>query len=296
MNYRIISELGSQKIRKFSKVFHVQRTSDSMEFILKIVEKNQETNLQQQKIIQESNFHFDNTFFQKNLDFWEDDEKMYLLKEYLPAMTLPEWWNLKDAKSKLEKLRVFINGIKPIFDFLSLQQIAHNDIKPSNFLVQQKDSDSQFYLIDFGLAFYYPSSDDDEVLFALGYSSPELVLSKKSVVNHASDIFSLGILLYHLWTQKIPLSHPNPTIFTNLQITHPIQNNDSIPKQIFEIISRMCVKHSFRLPPNQLSDSEVIQDLIKARNERYQSVDQVINDLDNVKLSNPWRIFNRNLF
>jgi hypothetical protein len=49
-DFSIVKELGNQVNRKFSKVFLVQRESDNQLFVLKIVEKNNYTILQQKKL------------------------------------------------------------------------------------------------------------------------------------------------------------------------------------------------------------------------------------------------------
>jgi serine/threonine protein kinase len=286
-NFEIIQKLGNQDTRKFSSVFLVNRKLDDKRFVLKCVEKNEKTIIQQEKIRQEAKFQFDRSFFQKTIDFWEDTNGIYLLKEYTEGETVVEWWK-KQKEKKIDRLTVLLNGLTPAFSFLKENNLAHNDIKPSNILVTNRNGAPEFVLLDFGLAFYYPELDNQEVLFALGYSSPELVLSKKSTVNHSSDLFSLGIVLYQLWTGKLPLTHPNPTVFTNLQITYPLINAGNVPEKLFQIISKMCFKHQFRLPPNQLSEQEVICSLIDAQKNRYLSIEDIILDLQQVEIKSRW--------
>ncbi len=287
-NYSIIQELGNQKQRKFSKVYHVRRNHDQHEFVLKIVSKESGNELQQSKIKQESQINIEGSNFQKNIDFWQDEKFIYLLKEYIPAVTLDTWWDIQKPKNQLDQLKILITNFQPIFDNLLIHQIAHNDIKPSNILVREQNGKIHFVLIDFGLAFPFPAKNDDEVLFALGYSAPELILSKKAIVNHASDIFSLGILIYKLLSGKLPLSHPNPSIFTNLQITHPLLNDGNINKSIFSLIEKMCAKHSFRLPPNQLSNTEVEECLKSARNKRFQCLNELAEEVMKLKAPKKW--------
>jgi serine/threonine protein kinase len=192
---------------------------------------------------------------------------------------------------KLDKLKLFISLCVPIFQELKNKNIVHNDIKPSNFIVNQENSEIQLTLIDFGLAHSFPAENDGEVLFSLGFSSPEVILSKKSLTNHSSDLFSLGICMYNLYSGKLPLSHPNPSIFTNLQITHPLLNDADIPKKLFELISKICVKHSFRLPPNKLTEEEVNQSLISAQNKRIRSIEEIEKELNEINEQKFWRFF-----
>ncbi len=285
-NFNIIEELGGQKNRKFSSIFLVQRKSDQEKYVLKCVEKKAHTILQQEKLRLESQFQGNEPFLQKTIDCWEDSQSIYLLKEYFVGEPLDSWWN-KQNTPKLERIKFLIAGLTPAFNYLKENKIAHNDIKPSNILATSRNGKTEFILIDFGLAFYFPKTDNQQVLFALGYSSPELILSKKSIVNHSSDIFSLGIVFFQLWSGKIPLTHPNPTVFTNLQITHPLTNSDSIPDKLFQIIAEMCVKHQFRLPPNQLPENEVKHALINAQNQRYHSINEIIDEINKIELV-PW--------
>jgi len=287
-NFEILQKLGNQNTRKFASVFLVQRKSDQEKYVLKCVEKKAHTILQQEKLRLESQFQGKEPFLQKTIDCWEDSQSIYLLKEYIVGEPLDSWWN-KQNTPKLERIKFLIAGLAPVFNYLKENKIAHNDIKPSNILVTNRNGKTEFILIDFGLAFYFPKADNQEVLFALGYSSPELILSKKSIVNHSSDLFSLGIVLYQLWTGKLPLSHPNPTVFTNLQITHPLINAGNVPDKLFQLISKMCVKHQFRLPPNQLPEDEVINALIKAQNQRYHSINEIIDDIDKIELVPCWK-------
>jgi serine/threonine protein kinase len=287
-NFTIIQELGNQKTRKFSKVQLVRFEAHSTPYVLKQVEKSESTVLQQKKLIQESNFNFTSPFFQKNIDFWEDENSIYLLKEFKAGDTLDIWWKKNKKIKNLEKLKLFINNCVPIFSELKNRQIAHNDIKPSNFLVHEENSETHLNLIDFGLAHNIPSENDGEVLFSLGFSAPEVILSQKSLVNHSSDLFSLGICMYNLYSGKLPLNHPNPSIFTNLQITHPLMNDVGLPKKLFELISKICVKHSFRLPPNQLSDIEVYQSLLVARNKRMQTIDEINTEMNLITEKKFW--------
>jgi serine/threonine protein kinase len=80
--------------------------------------------------------------------------------------------------------------------------IVHRDIKPANLLL---DPRGQVWVTDFGLA--QMSGDagltmTGELLGTLRYASPEQALGKKGLVDHRSDIYSLGATLYELLTLR----------------------------------------------------------------------------------------------
>ena len=78
--------------------------------------------------------------------------------------------------------------------------VLHRDIKPGNLML---DADAQLHVTDFGLA----RIDTDagmtmtgDILGTLRYMSPEQAMAKRVVVDHRSDIYSLGATLYELLT------------------------------------------------------------------------------------------------
>jgi serine/threonine protein kinase len=80
--------------------------------------------------------------------------------------------------------------------------IVHRDIKPANLLI---DLGGQLWVTDFGLAQVTGDvglTATGEVLGTLRYASPEQVLARRGVVDHRSDIYSLGATLYELLTLR----------------------------------------------------------------------------------------------
>ena len=80
--------------------------------------------------------------------------------------------------------------------------VIHRDIKPGNLML---DANSQLYVTDFGLARIESDAGmtmTGDLIGTLRYMSPEQALAKRVVIDHRSDIYSLGMTLYELLTLR----------------------------------------------------------------------------------------------
>ena len=82
--------------------------------------------------------------------------------------------------------------------------VVHRDVKPSNLLL---DASGAIKVVDFGLA----RDASEESLSRSGdmagtpyYMSPEQVRARRHLVDHRTDVYSLGVVLYELLTLKRP--------------------------------------------------------------------------------------------
>ncbi len=144
--------------------------------------------------------------------------------------------------------------------------VTHRDIKPSNILI---DSHGRAKIVDFGLASVVGTDQltkTGSTLGTVGYMSPEQVQGKN--VDHRSDLFSLGVVLYELITQQNPFKRDSEA--ATLKAV-----SDDLPEPIARFKSGL---------PDGLQ-AIIDKALEKDVKTRYQHADGMLSDLTRVKRS-----------
>ena len=106
-----------------------------------------------------------------------------------------------------KKVEVIIQVCKAL-SFAHKNGITHRDIKPANILI---NAEGDALVSDFGIAQLFDKSEggqqltsDGTVMGTVAYMSPEQKVNSKNVTS-ASDIYSLGVVMYELFTGTPPL-------------------------------------------------------------------------------------------
>jgi len=279
--YKIVKELGGPKNRKFGKTYLAVDIISQRKVVLKQFISNKNNNPLFQHVQLESTFSFEEPGLPKVIDYSIKENISSLILAYKEGIPIDQYWSKIKRKNRVVFLTEFIHQLIPLFNCLKSQQIVHCDIKPGNIIIEEKKNGFKVHLIDFGMATRKNTRRD--VLFPLGYAAPELILNHLSIIDHRTDQFSLGVLIWKLYTGEIPLSHKNPSIFTNLQITHPLPEHSKIPRKIYPILLKMTKKHSFSIPPNRLKKEEVLESLIQGMNKRYTCLNEIKEDFKKIK-------------
>jgi serine/threonine protein kinase/tetratricopeptide (TPR) repeat protein len=124
----------------------------------------------------------------------------FFAMEHVEGRSLKEFSSGKDLSIKqiLELAIQICEGLHAAHEI----GVTHRDIKPSNILI---DTHGRVKIVDFGLASVVGKDQltkTGSTLGTIGYMSPEQVLGQE--IDHRSDLFSLGVVLYELITQRNP--------------------------------------------------------------------------------------------
>jgi serine/threonine-protein kinase len=123
-----------------------------------------------------------------------DSGQHWLTMPYVPG---------RDADTELRAGRMAppraiqtIACVAEALDFAHTQGVVHGDVKPSNFLLAEKD---RVLLADFATL---PFAENGVVLVSAAYASPEIL--RGNLIDGPTDIYSLGCSLFRLLTGKPP--------------------------------------------------------------------------------------------
>jgi len=124
--------------------------------------------------------------------------------------------------------------------------VVHRDIKPANLLV---DVRGNLWITDFGLALFHSDAGltmTGELLGTLRYMSPEQAMGKRILVDHRTDIYSLGVTLYELLTLTAVFDgHDRQELLNQIANDEPRPPralDNSIPVELETIILKAIAK------------------------------------------------------
>ncbi len=175
-------------------------------------------------------------------DYGEHAGIVYIVMRYVDAGTLKD--HMAQGRLALQQVNRIVGQIGEALDYAHHMGVIHRDVKPSNILL---DEQGDAYLGDFGLAWITATTLHFSSSGAMGtpsYVSPEQ--AKGLPVDHRSDIYSLGIMLYEMATGCVPFKAETP-LGVILKHLHepPIPPRDltpEIPKKLEHVILKAIAK------------------------------------------------------
>jgi serine/threonine-protein kinase len=174
-----------------------------------------------------------------------DFESMPGSEDYFFTMEFVEGRNIFQATKDAgwQQIVALLVEVCRALSYVHRRKLIHYDIKPSNVLVSDE---GQVKVLDFGLAAVKSIGPGEWRGGTPGYMAPEQADSE-TLVDHRSDIYSLGIMAYQLFCRQLPF---RATSMSDLLRMHRFQSLDfgepnwkTIPSWVRPIIERLCAKH-----------------------------------------------------
>ncbi|MGI8587201.1 MAG: protein kinase domain-containing protein [Chloroflexia bacterium] len=136
-------------------------------------------------------------------DVNEADGLWFLAMRYVPGESLREMM-AREGPMPLKRVLPLLRPVAAALDYAHQHGVTHRDVKPGNILVEL---DGNVVLTDFGIARAGADAHMTRVGQVMGtadYLAPEQIRGEEAT--HASDIYSLGILLYEMLTGECPFA------------------------------------------------------------------------------------------
>ncbi|UCD76846.1 MAG: serine/threonine protein kinase, partial [Phycisphaerales bacterium] len=197
-----------------------------------------------------------------------DDGRPFLVMRYVDGWPLDEYVAARTLEIG-ETLLLFAR-IGEAVNYAHQRGVIHRDLKPSNILI---DEEGEPHLLDFGLAKPRDEIDDvqrsiqtqaGEFVGTLAYAAPEQVSGDPHAVDVRSDVYSLGVILFEMLTS----AHPYPVDVRLAEIVRNITEVEPVRPS------------SMRREVDDELDTIVIKTLSKEKDRRYQSVADLLRDLE----------------
>jgi len=166
----------------------------------------------------------------------------YIAMEYVEGKNLKQLVQ-EGTDFRPEKIADIIGQVAEGLDFAHSKGIVHRDVKPANIIMTE---DGKSKITDFGIAKIQSSNltSTGQFLGTPNYMSPEQVTGNP--VDHRSDLFSLGVVLYELLTKKKPFAGDNLTAISykivHEAFTRPRDVRSEIPTGFDSVLDRALSK------------------------------------------------------
>jgi len=200
----------------------------------------------------------------EDIELFKHDDQYVLARKYIEGITLGDWMD-GHGRTLDEKIGIAVRIVKSLGEIHD-QKLIHKDLNPSNVIVN--DDTQSVYIIDFDLSSHldfksYFLGNPQKLEGTLPYISPEQTGRMNRSVDYRSDFYSLGILLYELFTDNLPFGKDDP-----LEIIHGHLSKKPAP----------LATYLPQIPP--VIDAIVQKLLNKNAEDRYQSTHCLLVDLE----------------
>ena len=181
-----------------------------------------------------------------------DKSPYFFVMEYVEGITLREYISRRKILPHSEVIE-FSLQILSALSHIHSKGIVHCDIKPDNVILMKN---GRIKLTDFGIARMpgvIPDLPPDRAVGTVYYVSPEQAEGK--VLDHRSDLYSLGIMIYQMSSGKLPFMSNDIDKVALMQSSAPPKRPRSINPEISKGLEQIILKAISKKPYMRFKDA-----------------------------------------
>jgi len=179
----------------------------------------------------------------------ETDGRVGFVMNYIEGLTLDDWLERRAGELDEKTLTTLFIDILRGVAHAHEAGVIHRDLKPSNIMITDNGSRLRAKILDFGVARFAdrePHPDErDKIVGTAAYISPEEV-ARPDQVCRASDLYSLGVMLYEAATGHLPFASREPRRLLRAhareQPRSPRRYNPDLSRALEDVIMRTLEK------------------------------------------------------
>jgi len=196
-------------------------------------------------------------------DYWSDDGGAYLVMRWIRGGSLKR--ALEEGPWAIDRAFRLMEQLSAGLSHAHKRDIVHRDIKPANILL---DESGNAYLSDFGFAKDVVAGADltahGTIIGSPAYMSPEQIRGEQ--VSPASDIYSLGMVLYELLVGEKPFGDQTQATLIYKHLNEPLPPicaiRPEIPGDVDWVIAKATSKEPDKRYPDVLAFAEELTQAI----------------------------------
>jgi len=179
------------------------------------------------------------------IDFFPHEENYAIVMDFVQGIDLQDLLESQEGPLPFDVARRVASQALDGFHYALQKDVLHRDIKPENITLT---AEGVAKIMDFGIARLSSSESQQTSLYMISpaYTAPERFdVNKTDLVDHRSDIYSLGLLFYEIFTGTHPFPTTNPTemIVAHMsKIPTPPDEVVDLPQEISDAILKAIEK------------------------------------------------------
>jgi serine/threonine-protein kinase len=200
------------------------------------------------------------------------DGVFFIVMEYVKGESLEAALDREKALAMPRAINYVVQILRGV-EHAHEATILHRDLRPANVLISESGA---VKVADFGTSRFLEKSHATTVIGSPPYMAPEQFQGRAVL---ASDIYSVGVILYQMLTGTLPYFSPNPAQIERMvaqgRCTPPKLRNSQVPREISDIVMKAI---SANLGSRYQRASELLEDLATAGD-----IDHKATELDDIR-------------